>query len=78
VGFYFRSLRRRWSRRSLKLCRNQRNRSPDSGTDETASVAAAVSLANLTAAEAERMLEEREEELRRRLQGFEDGTTKLV
>jgi hypothetical protein len=41
-------------------------------------VAAAVSLANLTAAEAERMLEEREEELRRRLQGFEDGTTKLV
>lgn len=41
-------------------------------------MAAAVSLANLTAAEAERMLEEREEELRRRLQGFEDGTTKLV
>ena len=28
------------------------------------------------AAEAERMLEEREEELRRRLKGFEDGTTK--
>jgi hypothetical protein len=78
VGFYFRFLRRRWSRRSLKLRRNQRNRSPDSGTDETESVAAAVSLANLTAAEAERMLEEREEELRRRLQGFEDGTTKLV
>ena len=30
------------------------------------------------AAEAERMLEEREEELRRRLKGFEDGTTKQV
>lgn len=45
----------------------RRIRSPDSGT---------FSREDEVEAEAERLLDEREAELRKRLQGFEDGTTK--
>lgn len=49
-----------------------RLRSPDSGTFSTKEEQEEIE------AEGERLLDEREAELRRRLQGFEDGTTKYV
>eukprot|EP00095_Tigriopus_kingsejongensis_P001237 maker-scaffold160_size295910-snap-gene-1.39 protein:Tk01237 transcript:maker-scaffold160_size295910-snap-gene-1.39-mRNA-1 annotation:"PREDICTED: LOW QUALITY PROTEIN: uncharacterized protein LOC103510027" len=56
-------LKKRWSRRSMRL------RSPDSGTFSTKEEQDEVE------AEGERLLDERETELRKRLQAFEDGTT---
>ena len=60
----FGSLRRRWSRRSSK----RQLKSPDLMTKED--------LDDVMGSEAEKLLDERENELRRRLQGFENGTAK--
>lgn len=59
------TLKKRLSKRSMKL------RSSDSGNFSTKEEAD-----DLIEAEGERLLDEREAELKRRLQGFEDGTTK--
>lgn len=59
------SLRRRWSRRSSKKLKT-----PDFMSREH--------LEDCVGKEAEKLLDEREQELRRRLQGFENGTTKVL
>ena len=59
------TLKKRLSKRSMKL------RSSDSGNFSTKEESD-----DLIEAEGERLLDERETELKRRLQGFEDGTTK--
>ncbi len=77
--FLCRSLRKRWSTRSFRFGarRRSRNNSHNAGNG-TASADSSLlheGVCDLSL-EAERLLQEREEELRRRLQGFEDGTTK--
>ncbi|XP_059091044.1 uncharacterized protein LOC131886663 isoform X2 [Tigriopus californicus] len=59
-------LKKRWSRRSLKF------RNSDSGMFSTREEQDEIE------AKGERLLDEREAELSKRLQGFEDGTTKIL